>query len=101
MVLAFYITSLTKSGTNRNAAQQLMLALPINLLFCLPYRQWVRFYANVFVNHRATCLVHHTDTETHRQQAGHRSYTVTSKVVSFADDDIIHEWLPDVLKWAI
>jgi len=98
MVLAFYIISRTKAGTNRNAAQPLMLVLPINILFCFTYRQWIRCCTSVFVNHRASCLVHYTDTGTYRKQVGHISCTVKSRVVSLADDDIIHEWLPDVLK---
>ena len=42
--LAFYITSLTKRGSQRNAAMQLKLALPINLFLNLQARKWASFY---------------------------------------------------------
>jgi hypothetical protein len=42
--LAFYITSLTKPNTSRNAAKQLMVALPLNLFLALHAREWTTFY---------------------------------------------------------
>jgi hypothetical protein len=42
--LAFYITSLTKPNTSRDAAAQLMMALPLNLFLALHARAWTTFY---------------------------------------------------------
>jgi hypothetical protein len=42
--LAFYITSLTKPNTTRDAATQLKIALPLNLFLAMRAREWTTFY---------------------------------------------------------
>ena len=42
--LAFYITSLTKPNTARDAASQLKVALPLNLFLAMRARDWTSFY---------------------------------------------------------
>jgi hypothetical protein len=44
--LAFYITSLSKPHTDRDAAAQLKVALPLNLLLALHSRKWATFYVS-------------------------------------------------------
>jgi hypothetical protein len=45
--LAFYITSLTKPGSGRDAAAQLKVALPLNLFLALQSREWATFYVSL------------------------------------------------------
>ena len=101
--LAFYITSLTKQGTSRDAARQLKLALPLNLFLNLHCREWATFYvffpAFGFVHKQIwqmiLCL-----------QAPSCFFPLKllfrllpqHKVVTFADDIDLMDWFPG-LEW--
>lgn len=99
--LAFYITSLTKPGTQRDAAAQLKVALPLNLFLALQSREWATFYVSLSELLCQSSIIIINIFSYWQQSSSTRTVQIRSKVVTFADDAELHTSLFFKLRWAI